>query len=165
MKKNILFIFAFSLISFIISSCASGTALVTGVQRPSTSPESVVIYTEPPVNYEVIGIVTASSDSGWTDQGSLEYALKEIKKQADSSLRDTENVPLQEDITEYFNREVLPFAQDAWIEEKKSVVGYEIPFTRYFYKYQAPKPSSQIMDEIKELEKNLMANLSEIMGE
>lgn len=82
MKKNILFIFAFSLISLIISSCASGTALVTGVQRPATSPESVILYTEPPVNYEVIGIVTASSDSGWTDQGSLEYALKEIKKQA-----------------------------------------------------------------------------------
>lgn len=82
MKKNTIFILAFSLISFIISSCASGTALVTGVQRPATSPESVILYTEPPVNYEVIGIVTASSDSGWTDQGSLEYALKEIKKQA-----------------------------------------------------------------------------------
>lgn len=75
MKKNLLFIFAFSLISLIISSCASGTALVTGVQRPATSPESVVIYTEPPVNYEVIGIVTASSDSKWTDQGSLDYTL------------------------------------------------------------------------------------------
>lgn len=82
MKKNILFIFAFSLISLIISSCASGTALVTGTQHPETSPESVVIYTEPPVNYEVIGIVTASSDSGWTEQGSLDYALTELKKQA-----------------------------------------------------------------------------------
>ena len=82
MKKNILFIFAFSLIFLIISSCASGTALVTGTQHPETSPESVVIYTEPPVNYEVIGIVTASSDSGWTAQGSLDYALTELKKQA-----------------------------------------------------------------------------------
>lgn len=82
MKKNILFIFAFSLISLIISSCASGTALVTGTQHPETSPESVVIYTEPPVNYEVIGIVTVSSDSGWTDQGRLDYALTELKKQA-----------------------------------------------------------------------------------
>ena len=91
--------------------------------------------------------------------------LKNGKKQPDSSLRDTENVPLKEDIKEYFKREVLPFAPDAWIDEKKSVVGYEIPFTRYFYKYEAPKPSSQIMNEIKELEKNLMANLSEIMGE
>ena len=82
MKKNTIFILAFSLISFIISSCASGTALVTGTQHPETSPESVILYTEPPANYKVIGIVTASSDSGWTDQGSLEYALKEIKKQA-----------------------------------------------------------------------------------
>lgn len=84
---------------------------------------------------------------------------------ADKTLRDTENVPLKEDIQEYFEREVLPFAPDAWIDEKKNVVGYEIPFTRYFYKYEAPKPSAQIMDEIKELEKDLMANLKEIMGE
>ncbi len=91
--------------------------------------------------------------------------LKNGKKQPDSSLRDTENVPLKEDISEYFNREVLPFAPDAWIDEKKSVVGYEIPFTRYFYKYEAPKPSAQIMDEIKELEKNLAGSLNEIFGE
>lgn len=82
MKKNIIFILVISFISFIILSCASGTALVTGVQRPATSPESVIIYTEPPVNYEVIGLVSASSDSGWTNQGSLEYAVEEIKKQA-----------------------------------------------------------------------------------
>ena len=91
--------------------------------------------------------------------------LKNGKKQPDSSLRDTENVPLKEDIKEYFKREVLPFAPDAWIDEKKSVVGYEIPFTRYFYKYEAPKPSAQIMDEIKELEKNLAGSLNEIFGE
>ena len=59
----------------------------------------------------------------------------------------------------------LPFAPDAWIDEKKNVVGYEIPFTRYFYKYEAPKPSSQIMNEIKELEKNLAGSLSEIFGD
>ncbi len=94
-----------------------------------------------------------------------ELVLKAGKKQVDSSLRDTENVPLKENIEEYFKREVLPFAPDAWIDEKKNVVGYEIPFTRYFYKYEAPKPSSQIMDEIKELEQNLAGNLSEIFGE
>ena len=94
-----------------------------------------------------------------------EIVMKKGKPIADSALRDTENVPLKEDITEYFKREVLPFAPDAWIDEKKNVVGYEIPFTRYFYKYEAPKPRAQIMDEIKELEKDLMANLKEIMGE
>ena len=94
-----------------------------------------------------------------------ELVLKAGKKQADSSLRDTENVPLKENIEEYFKREVLPFAPDAWIDEKKNVVGYEIPFTRYFYKYEAPKLSSQIMDEIKELEQNLVGSLSDIFGE
>lgn len=91
-----------------------------------------------------------------------EPVLKKGKKQPDSSLRDTESVPLKEDIDEYFRREVLPFSPDAWIDEKKSVVGYEIPFTRYFYKYEAPKPSAEIMAEILELEKELDGSLAEV---
>ncbi len=91
-----------------------------------------------------------------------ELVLKKGKKQPDSSLRDTENVPLNEDIQEYFERGVLPFAPDAWIDEKKSKVGYEIPFTRYFYKYEAPKPSNEIMAEILELEKELDGSLAEV---
>lgn len=90
--------------------------------------------------------------------------LKKGKKQPDTALRDTENVPLKEDIKEYFEREVLPFAPDAWIDEKKSKVGYEIPFTRYFYKYEAPRPSDEIMAEILELEKELAGSLEEIFG-
>ena len=88
--------------------------------------------------------------------------LKKNKLQPDSSKRDTENVPLKEDIKEYFEREVLPFAPDAWIDEKKSKVGYEIPFTRYFYKYEAPRPSDVIMAEIMELEKELSGSLEEV---
>ena len=84
--------------------------------------------------------------------------LKKGKPQPDTSLRDTENVPLKEDIKAYFEREVLPFAPDAWIDEKKSKIGYEIPFTRYFYKYEAPRPSEEIMAEIRELEKELSGN-------
>lgn len=91
-----------------------------------------------------------------------ELLLKKGKKQPDTALRDTENVPLTEDIKEYFKREVLPFAPDAWIDEKKSKVGYEIPFTRYFYKYEAPRPSSEIMKEIMELEKELDGALAEV---
>lgn len=87
---------------------------------------------------------------------------KKGKPQPDASLRDTENVPLKEDIQEYMNREVLPYAHNAWIDEKKSKVGYEIPFTRYFYKYEAPKPSAEIMAEILELELNLNGALSEV---
>lgn len=93
-----------------------------------------------------------------------ELVLKKGKKQPDTALRDTENVPLTEDIKEYFKREVLPFAPDAWIDEKKSKVGYEIPFTRYFYKYEAPRPSSEIMAEILELELDLDGALSEVFN-
>ena len=93
-----------------------------------------------------------------------ELILKSGKKQPDTSLRDTENVPLTEDIQDYFKREVLPFAPDAWIDEKKSKLGYEIPFTRYFYKYQAPQPSAEIMAEILKLEKELEGSLQEVFG-
>lgn len=88
--------------------------------------------------------------------------LKGGKQQADSNLRDTENVPLKENIKEYFKREVLPFAPDAWIDESKTKIGYEIPFTRYFYKYTVPKSSREIMAEILEIEKELDGALREI---
>ena len=90
--------------------------------------------------------------------------LKKGKTEADSSLRDTENVPLKEDIEEYFKREVLPFAPDAWIDKKKCKVGYEIPFTRYFYKYEAPRPSSEIRDEILQLSYELEGSLEEVFN-
>lgn len=83
---------------------------------------------------------------------------------ANPELRDTENVPLKEDIQTYFERKVLPFAPDAWIDEKKSKVGYEIPFTRYFYKYEAPKPSAEIMQEILAIEAELDGALAEVFG-
>lgn len=90
--------------------------------------------------------------------------LKKGKPQPDTSLRDTENVPLTEDIQGYFTREVLPFAPEAWIYDSKTKIGYEIPFTRYFYKYEAPRPSSEIMAEILELEKELDGSLEGIFG-
>ncbi len=71
------------------------------------------------------------------------------KPQPDSSLRDTENVPLGEDIEAYFKREVLPHAPDAWIDHEKSKVGYEIPFNRHFYVFQPPRPLVVIDAELK----------------
>lgn len=85
--------------------------------------------------------------------------LKKGKPVADANLRDTENVPLAEDIDEYFRREVLPYAPDAWIDKKKTKVGYEIPMTRYFYEYQAPEPTSVIMERITALEADITASL------
>lgn len=71
------------------------------------------------------------------------------KPQADSSLRDTENVPLSEDIEVYFKREVLPHAADAWIDHEKTKVGYEIPFNRHFYVFQPPRALEEIDAELK----------------
>ncbi|MFA5453347.1 MAG: hypothetical protein WC248_07220, partial [Candidatus Methanomethylophilaceae archaeon] len=88
--------------------------------------------------------------------------LKKGKKQADASLRDTESVPLTEDIDEYMRREVLPFAPGAWVDESKTKIGYEIPFTRYFYTYEAPRSSEEIKAEILALEKELDGSLAEI---
>ena len=83
----------------------------------------------------------------------------------DPDLRDTENVPLKEDIHEYFEREVKPHVPDAWIDESKTKIGYEIPFTRHFYKYQPLRSSEEIMKEIIELEKSISEKLKKVMGE
>ena len=66
------------------------------------------------------------------------------QKQPDAAKRDTENVPLSEDITAYFKREVLPHAPDAWTDEDRTKVGYEIPFNRHFYVYEPPRPLTEI---------------------
>ena len=82
--KKILYLIVATLI-IVVNSCspAIGTALVTGIQRPATDPNSVVLYTEfPNCEYEVIGIVTASSDIGWTEQDDINYAVEELKRQA-----------------------------------------------------------------------------------
>ena len=88
-----------------------------------------------------------------------ELVLKKGKPVPDADLRDTENVPMTEDIDEYFRREVLPYVPDAWIDTKKTKVGYEIPMTRYFYEYQAPEPVEDIMARITQLESDISASL------
>jgi len=71
------------------------------------------------------------------------------KPQPDANLRDTENVPLSEDIEAYFKREVLPHAPDAWIDHEKTKVGYEIPFNRHFYVFKPPRDLAEIDTELK----------------
>lgn len=71
------------------------------------------------------------------------------KPQPDSALRDTENVPLSEDVQAYFEREVLPHAPDAWIDPDKTKVGYEIPFNRHFYVFKPPRPLAEIDADLK----------------
>ena len=75
----------------------------------------------------------------------------------DSSLRDTENVPLDEDVQAYFQREVLPHAADAWIDHDKTKVGYEIPFNRHFYVFKPPRPLAEIDAELKGVTDRILA--------
>lgn len=86
------------------------------------------------------------------------------KPQPDSSLRDTENIPLAEDIETYFKREVLPHAPDAWIDQEKTKVGYEIPFNRHFYVFQPPRPLEVIDAELKEVIGRIQGMLGGVMS-
>lgn len=89
---------------------------------------------------------------------------KNRNMRADTSLRDTEDIPLTEDINEYFKREILKFIPDAWIDRKKDKVGYEIPFTKLFYKYIPPEPSETISERIKQLEESIVKNFQVLSG-
>ncbi|MEU2144541.1 MULTISPECIES: type I restriction-modification system subunit M [Streptomyces albovinaceus subgroup] len=80
----------------------------------------------------------------------------------DTDLRDYENVPLGEDVEDYLKREVLPHAPEAWIDHTKTKIGYEIPFTRHFYVYEPPRPLAEIDAELKSLEAQIQALLSEV---
>ena len=80
----------------------------------------------------------------------------------DSSLRDTENVPLTEDIDKFFETEVKPNAPDAWIDKKKSKIGYEIPFSKCFYVFKPPRSLSEIDIELKESTDNILKMIRDL---
>jgi len=80
----------------------------------------------------------------------------------DPKLRDTENVPLGEDIEEYFAREVAPYVPDAWIDHSKTKIGYEVPFTRHFYEYIPPRPLEEIDSDVKRLIAEIQLLFSEL---
>lgn len=82
----------------------------------------------------------------------------------DADLRDTENVPLKENIDQYFRREVLPHVPDAWIDHSKTKVGYEIPLNRHFYRYEPPRQLEKIEADIKGLESEILVLLADVTG-
>jgi len=90
--------------------------------------------------------------------------LKKGAKQADPALRDTENIPLKRDIDDYFRQEVLPYVPDAWIDREKTKLGFEIPFTRYFYKYTPPRKSKDILTEIIDIEDDIRDTITSLLG-
>ena len=89
---------------------------------------------------------------------------KNGKPEPDTSKRDTEDIPLTEDIDTYINREVLPFNPDVWVDKSKTKIGFEIPFTRLFYKYQAPESSKDISQRIKTLEERIIKNFETLIN-
>ena len=84
------------------------------------------------------------------------------KPQPDANLRDTENVPLTEDVETYFRREVLPHAPDAWIDHAKTKIGYEIPFNRHFYVFKPPRPLAEIDAELKVVTDRILTMIGDL---
>jgi len=84
------------------------------------------------------------------------------RPEPDPELRDTESVPLKENVDEFFAREVLPHVPDAWVDHAKTKIGYEIPFNRHFYRYEPPRPLAEIEAEIRALETEIVALLAEV---
>ncbi len=106
------------------------------------------IFPNEALGYRTITVERPQRD----DNGKIiigERGKQKGKPQPDSSLRDTENVPLSEDVETYFKREVLPHAPDAWIDHDKTKVGYEIPFNRHFYVFEPPRPLDEIDADLK----------------
>ena len=90
--------------------------------------------------------------------------LKKNKPVADPLLRDTENVSFNEDLDEYFNKEIRKYLPNAWIDEKKTKIGYEIPMTRYFYEYQEPEHTDEIAVRLHALEIEIQESLDNLFG-
>ena len=99
----------------------------------------------------------------YNEDGSV--LLKRGKKVADAAKRDTESIPLTEEIGEYIAREVLPYNPDAWVDETKTKIGYEIPFTRMFYEYKTIEASADIAERVAIREQSLMEKLHALLSE
>lgn len=113
---------------------------------------------------EEFGFTRVTVESPLKDENGEIDRKKNGDPKPDTKLRDTEDIPLKEDIDAYFEREVLPFNPDAWMDRSKDKIGYEIPFTRHFYKYTSPEPSEVIAERIKELEESIVANFQALSG-
>ena len=112
-----------------------------------------------------LGYNKITVESPLLDENGETVKDKKGKTQADSNKRDYENVPLDEDIDKYFEREVLPYNKAAWIDKSKTKVGYEIPFTRTFYVYKQLEKADEIASRIEWHEKSLMEKLRKLFGE
>lgn len=98
---------------------------------------------------------------GWFHMPEVDSAHK-AQYEPDSELRDFENIPIKQDIDEYFKTEVLPFVPDAWMDRSKDKVGYEINFNRHFFRYTPPRPLEEIDADLKQSEDEILRLLREV---
>lgn len=119
------------------------------------------IYDNDFFGYRKVTVLQAKTD----ENGDKEKNKKGEYIQDKEKGTDTETIPLQEDIHDYMEREVLPFAPNSYIDNSKTKIGYEISFTKYFYKYQEPRSTKEIINEILEIDKELDGVLKEISDE
>lgn len=115
-------------------------------------------------NNEDFGFYQITTHQPERDENGSIVNDKKGNPKSDKDLKDSENVPMTENIDDYFTREVLPFAKDAWYDKKKMKVGYDIPFTKHFYKYQELRDLNNISKEILDLEKETDGLLKEIIN-
>lgn len=120
--------------------------------------EDSLIFDNAEFGYSQITIHRPERD----EKGKIIYASKG-KPKSDSKLKDSENIPLKENIQDFFEKEVLPFAPDAWWNKDETKVGYELNFSKYFYKYQPPRSLSEITADIIAIEKETENLLKEIV--
>ena len=147
------------------------TVVVMDGDTPSDAPEGGSVKLAPMARVfrnEAFGYRTITVERPLRDaDGAVVVGTKGKQKgrpQPDAALRDTENVPLAEDVGAYFAREVLPHAQDAWIDEEKTKIGYEIPFNRHFYVFEPPRPLAVIDAELKQVTDRILAMIGGLAG-
>lgn len=143
--------------------------LVTNTEQPPAAPEGGRLKRVPIARIlknEEFGYTTITVERPQLDEnGQVVLGVKGKQKgkpQPNTALRDTENVPLTEDIDAYFKREVLPHAPDAWIDAEKSKVGYEIPFNRHFHVFEPPRSLHAIDEDLKTVTSNILKMLGEL---
>ena len=143
------------------ADAAGGTVSTSRVEFTKALKAALDEYTvklTPATVKVLIGELSEHDDDGELVTG------KGGKPEADASLRDTENVPWDEDVEEYLQREVIPFVPDAWIDHAKTKEGAEIPFTRHFYEYVPPRPLEEIDRDLDEVLGRIRVRLAEVKG-
>lgn len=146
-----------------LDSVVASKAGVLGTVQAEVKSELLKVFADAGVPLKPAALGKLVDELAKRDE-TADAVTKSKKPVADSTLRDTENVPWDEDILEYLEREVKPFVPDAWIDESKTKEGAEIPFTRHFYEYVPPRSLEEIDRDLNEVLGRIKKRLEEVQG-